>query len=136
SPPITHSEMVAMGFEPDDDERVTNQFTDGRYVSEQFTGSLRVLKGFEKGDLLSITSYRHLDTEQAKNSITGAPVEVFAIAEPRVLDSFSQEFRFTSDFDGPLNFVGGLYFYWADETRDISGTSFWDRNTIGGVFQA
>src|SRR5690606_28636623 len=91
SPPITHSEMVAMGFEPDDEERVTNQFTDGRYVSEQFTGSLRVLKEFDKGDLLSISSYRHLDTEQAKNSITGAPVEVFAIAEPRVLDMFSQE---------------------------------------------
>lgn len=134
--PVTQTDLVAIGFVPDDDPRVVQMHTDGRYQSEQVTVGLRIQKDFSNGQLLSITSFRDLSTNEAKGSLAGAPVALFSFGEPREATTISQEFRFISDFDSPLNFVGGLFFYHADEARIINVTTNWDENTVGGSFQA
>lgn len=134
--PVTQSLLVDQGFVPDDNTRRTTQFSDGRYESEQFTFGLEIDKSFEYGQLLSITSYRYLDTDHAQNSLAGAPTELFAFGEPRQVNSFSQEFRYVSEFNGPFNFVGGAFLYFANEDRNITNTNHWDANTVGGSFQA
>lgn len=132
--PITHS--LLQGYVPDNDTRVTSQFTDGRYESEQYTAGLRIEKGFNIGQLLSITSFRYFDTDDAQTSLAGAPVPLFALAEPRRTKAISQEFRFISGLDSSLNFVSGLYFYHADEDRKAHTTSHWDLNAAGAGFQS
>lgn len=134
--PTTQTDLVAQGFVPDNEPRVVQQHTDGRYQSEQFTAGLRIEKDFDNGQLMSITSFRNLDTNEAKGSLAGAPYPLFSFGEPREATTFSEEIRYLSDFDGPLNFVGGLFFYHADEGRVINTTTNWDENTVGGSFQA
>ena len=69
-------------------------------------------------------------------SLAGVTTPVYDFGEPRTLDSFSQEFRYVSDYDGPFNFVGGVFFYYANESRDLNGIAQWEENTAGGFFQS
>ena len=132
---LDHTDLTT--FTPEqNDPRVTTQFSDGRYDSEQYTLGLRISKGLDMGELLSISSGRYFDSNHAPASLTGAPIPIFAFGEPRTVRTFSQEFRFVSELDGPLNFVSGLYFYHSDENRTVNSTVDWNRGTFAGVFQA
>ncbi|MEM7690609.1 MAG: TonB-dependent receptor [Pseudomonadota bacterium] len=61
----------------------------------------------------SITAYRELKNEFLSDiDYTGA--DIASEVRDQGVDTFTQEFRITSDFDGPINFLlGGFYF---DET--------------------
>ena len=134
--PVTHEGLVDVGFVPETKSRVTNQFSDGDYVSEQFTAGLHIEKGLEYGQLLSITSGRYFDSHESLQTITGSPVPVYAYGEPREATVISQEFRFLSELEGPLNFVSGFYFYHADEERTPDNLAHWDLDTTTASFQA
>jgi len=77
---------------------------------------------FSKGRLTTITSYRFVETDWEMPSV-GAPLGggydldagvygldvVDAIKED--VDTFSEELRWTSDLEGSVNFIGGLFFF-------------------------
>ncbi|MDT7532024.1 TonB-dependent receptor [Sphingobium sp. SA2] len=134
--PIENQALLATGFVPDNDPRVVQMWTDGSYKSEQFTASLHVTKELGDANLLSITSYRNLRTQQSPISLAGVTTPVYDFGEPRELDAASQEFRYISDYSGPFNFVGGVFLYYANESRDLNGIAQWEENTVGGYFQS
>lgn len=134
--PVDHSLLVGLGFQPEDNTREVQQFTDGRYVADTLSAGLRFEKDIDAGQLISITAFRSLDTDHLPISLAGAPVPVFAVGEPRESQTWQQEFRFVSAFDGPFNFVGGLFGYISDEGRTINAITQWDAATVGGAFQS
>lgn len=134
--PITNQDLIDVGFVPDNDPRVVQNFSDGRFESEQWTGNLRISKQLENAELLSVTTYRNYKSAEDENSLAGVPIPVFSIAEPRDVEAFSQELRYTSDYEGRFNWVGGVYFFSSDERRNLRSTTRWEENTFGGAFQA
>jgi iron complex outermembrane receptor protein len=134
--PIDNQDLIDVGFVPDDDPRVVQQFSDGRYMSDQWTANLRVSKDLDTAEILSITTYRNFKSKEDENSLAGVPIPVFSIGEPRTVEAFSQEFRYVSDYSGPLNFVGGAFAFYSDETRELNSTTLWEENTFGGAFQS
>lgn len=63
----------------------------------------------EFGNLQSITAYRGVDM-RANYDYGGAPIGADLIRDVSQTQ-FSQELQFTSDFDGPFQFVSGLFYY-------------------------
>ncbi|BDW83177.1 TonB-dependent receptor [Erythrobacter sp. Dej080120_24] len=80
---------------------------------DNYGGSIQM--DWETGPLTftSITAYRELDNFfRSDIDYTGADIAVEQ--RDQKVETFTQEFRITSDFDGPINFLlGGFYF---DET--------------------
>lgn len=79
--------------------------------------------------LTSITSYRK--TELAANQdvdFTSAALATGANIGQADIDTFTQEVRLASDFDGPINFLLGGYYF--DETVDTA-----DQITFGSQFR-
>mgnify|MGYP003637094908 CR=1 FL=1 len=134
--PPTNQLLVDAGFVPDGDPRVVQQASDSSYKSRQWTGNLRAEYNLGNASLLSVTTYRDFSSKEGKVSLVGIPVPSFDLGEPRSVESFSQELRYTSDYDGPFNWVGGIYFFYSDETRNVNVTTAWDAQTFGGVFQS
>ena len=77
----------------------------------------------------SITSYRQTELNANQDvDFTSAALATGANIGQADIDTFTQELRLTSDFDGPLNFlIGGYYF---DETVDTA-----DQITFGSQFR-
>lgn len=134
--PVTSQDLIDLGFVPDSDPRVVQQFSDGGYKSRQWTGNLRAEYKLPDATLLSVTTYRDFKSSEVGASLIGTPSPTFELAEPRSVESFSQELRYTSDYDGPFNWVGGLYFFKSDERRNINVLSSWDEQTYTGVLQS
>ncbi|MBL0924501.1 MAG: TonB-dependent receptor [Sphingomonadaceae bacterium] len=134
--PVDNQALLATGWVPDDDPRVVQMWTDGSYKSEQWTGSLRISKELANAELLSLTSYRNLRTRELPVPLTGTPVPMFDFGEPRTLDAVSQEIRYISDYSGAFNVVGGVFLYYANESRDINGVFHWEPNAAGALFQS
>jgi len=64
---------------------------------------------FDNMDFTSITSYT--DTNSTRNSdVDLTQLWFFNTLQPQKLDVTTQEFRFTSTNDGPLQWIGGLYY--------------------------
>jgi iron complex outermembrane receptor protein len=67
---------------------------------------------FGPGTFTSITAWRHAETDWQMASIgvawNGGAEVIDNIQEE--IDTYTQEFRWTSNLDGPLNYTGGLYF--------------------------
>ena len=87
---------------------------------ENYGASAQIDYEFDALTLTSITAYRQVrsasvdDGDFTSVDLIGSGTAVTAI------DTFTQEVRLTSDFDGPLNFlVGGFYF---DEQIDFTNT--------------
>ncbi len=74
----------------------------------------------------SITSYRTMED----NLSTHISFPFFQNTDQ---DQFSQELNFSSNFDGPFNFISGLYFYDEDVTLD---STFFSQFTVGVKTQA
>lgn len=134
--PVENQALLATGWVPDTDPRIVQMWTDGSYKSKQWVGSLRISKELANAEILSLTSYRNLKTQQGPVPLTGTPIPMYDFGEPRDLEAASQEFRFVSDFSGPFNFVGGVFFYYANESRDLQGIAHWEPNTAGALFQS
>ena len=84
---------------------------------ENYGGSAQVDYSFGDLSLTSITAYRQLRaTTEDDGEFTVA--DIFSNRLETNIDTFTQELRLTSNFDGPLNFLlGGFYF---DENIDYS----------------
>ncbi|CAH0357248.1 TonB-dependent receptor [Sphingobium sp. CECT 9361] len=136
STPPTNQSLIDFGFVPDNDPRVVQQASDSSFKSRQWTGNLRAEYKLPDAALLSVTTYRDFSSKEGKVSLVGVPVPTFDLGEPRSAESFSQELRYTSDYDGPFNWVGGLYFFYSDETRNTNVTTAWNQETFGGVVQS
>lgn len=91
----------------------TGCFTD--FSSEVQTGGASVnLSGkFGSFDFVSLTGYRFMQDELS--SVVSIP-----FGQDTDQDQFSQEFLLTSNFDGPFNFVTGLYYFQEDVELDVS----------------
>ena len=63
----------------------------------------------ENIQLTSITGLLDAESEEVSNYITGSP-GFFGGSNRYEQEHFSQEFRLTSDFDGNLNFMAGLFY--------------------------
>ncbi len=94
-----------------------NLFSDRTYLDtlpineiESYGGSLQA--DLELGDLTltSITAYRELRS-LSQQDVDFSSADVVSELRDQAYDTFTQEVRIASDFDGPLNFLlGGFYF--------------------------
>ncbi|MFM1885333.1 MAG: hypothetical protein RL026_490 [Pseudomonadota bacterium] len=74
-----------------------------------------------KSTLTSLTAWRWWDWDVANDrDFTGVPIQLIQRIPSRQ-DQYSQELRIASDGDGPLTYVGGLYFF--KQTIDGKPTS-------------
>lgn len=123
-------------FEPDRDSRVTDQFTAGGFRSESWGLSSKLEQQFGAGALVAISAYRHARTSEQPNDQIGSPALIFALADNRELDQFTQEVRFASELEGPFNFVGGVFYLHQNDRR--TSDWFWQHrpDTFAGVLQA
>lgn len=85
--------------------------------SRTFAATLEMNLRTGAGTFTSVSGYRHIsETLQEENTGTlpvnlgFGPVPLVAAFRPQRSHQVSQEVRFASDFDGPLNFVAGLYY--------------------------
>lgn len=89
---------------------------DGFSMREASGVSLQGDIDFEKGTLTTITAFRTAETDWAMASI-GVPAGVLGVPFDEILDdivedidTFTQEFRWTSQLSGSINFTSGVYF--------------------------
>ncbi|MEO0997613.1 MAG: TonB-dependent receptor, partial [Pseudomonadota bacterium] len=99
-----------------DDARQNAAPADGFSKREASGISLQGDIEFGAGTLTTITAIRQAETDWEMASV-GAPLGVLGLPFDEVIDdiveeidSFSQEFRWTSNLDGALNYTAGLYF--------------------------
>lgn len=78
---------------------------------------------FDTGTLTTITAYRTAETDWSMASV-GAPLGALGLPFDEVMDdikedidTFSQEFRWTSNLDGNFNYTAGLYFFTEETDR-------------------
>lgn len=82
---------------------------------------------FDKGSLISISGFRNVQADWEMPSV-GAPLGGTDLANGvfgldvnddilEDIDTFSQELRWVSDLDGPLNYVAGLFYFKEDTDR-------------------
>lgn len=76
---------------------------DGIYLTMAFSFDRYVLK--------SITGYREMDEILASTYTGEAYTSLYDASRNTLRDQFQQEFRLTSEFDGPFNFVAGAAYY-------------------------
>lgn len=77
---------------------------------ESYGGSLQADYDLGAISLTSITAYRELRSF-SEQDVDFSSADVVSEFRDQAIDTFTQELRVTSDFDGPLNFlVGGFYF--------------------------
>ena len=69
--------------------------------------------------LTSITSYREL-TNAFTQDVDFTSADITAETRDQAVDTFTQEVRLTSDFDGPINFLLGGYYFKEDISQDSS----------------
>jgi outer membrane receptor protein involved in Fe transport len=105
---------------------VYNNFLSSNEI-ENYGGSAQIDYDLGNLALTSISAYRQVRALTNQDSdFTGADL-IGENSQNLGIDTFTQEFRVTSDFDGPLNFlVGGYYFNEKiDQKNDIRfGTQF------------
>ncbi|MCW5647524.1 MAG: TonB-dependent receptor, partial [Sphingopyxis sp.] len=90
--------------------RVYNNFLSSNEI-ENYGGSAQIDYDLGALALTSITAYREVRALTNQDSdFTGADL-IGENSQDLGIDTFTQELRLTSDFDGPLNFlIGGYYF--------------------------
>ena len=128
--------LAAQNFVIDSDPRTVQMFADGRYTSDQWVGSAHITKDFDGLTFESITTGRKFKADQDPVSLTGVPTRLFALADNRDVETFTQEFRLLSTDSSTLNWQTGVYILHSDETRDLAAVTRWDESVAGGAFSA
>ena len=128
--------LASQGFMIDDDPRKVQMFSDGAYESEQWVGSMHITKDFDAMTFQSITTARTFDADQDPVSLAGVPTVVYALADGRDTTSYTQEFRLISNADSALSWQAGVFFFDAEETRNLHAISVWDTSVVGGAFSS
>jgi outer membrane receptor protein involved in Fe transport len=91
-------------------------------VVDNYGGSIQVDWNIGNLTLTSITAYRELENLQNQDvDFTSADI-VNELREQKV-DTFTQELRIASDFDGPINFLLGGFYFDESITQDSSLTT-------------
>lgn len=121
------------GFVPDTDPRVISNFDNGLYKSESKGLAVNAKFNMSAGDLISITSYRSLEADHDPTDLLGVPLPFVGVSDPRDLEQFSQEIRFISDATERFNYVAGLFYLNATESRDWRNVSTFDASTFVGA---
>ncbi len=134
SPSVDLDVLADQNFQIDNDPRTVQQFTDGRYTSEQWVASLHITKELEGMTFQSITTARTFDADQDPISLAGVPTPLFALADGRKAESYTQELRLISDNDSALSWQTGVYVLISEETRNLHAITRWDESTVGGAF--
>ena len=84
---------------------------------ETFGARFEINAEFDNFDFKSITSYT--DTESDRHTdVDLTQLWFFNTFRPETMEVFTQEFRFSSNSDGPLQWVGGLYLMDFEETMN------------------
>ncbi len=90
--------------------KVYNNFLSSNEI-ENYGGSAQIDYDLGNLALTSITAYRQVRADTNQDSDFTAADLIGEKSDYVDIDTFTQEFRVTSDFDGPLNFlIGGYYF--------------------------
>ncbi|MFC4312599.1 TonB-dependent receptor [Steroidobacter flavus] len=79
------------------------------YDSKFVLGALTLNKEFDKVSLTSTTGY-YDQTVTGGNNADYTPFSLLWSTQHEDYDLFTQEVRVNTEFDGPLNFMGGLYY--------------------------
>ena len=87
--------------------------------NDNWGGAITVEKDFGNISLLSVTSYQEYDRWQPKES-DGTPSLYVDFLFTSQIFAFSQEVRFTSNYDGPFNWIVGAN-YGRDEVAELPG---------------
>ena len=96
---------------------------DGYSEREMGGASLQGDIQFDSGTLTSITAFRTVDTSWQMQSVgaglgaLGAPFDEVIDDINESVDTFSQEFRWTSNVEGPLSYTAGVYLFMEDTDR-------------------
>lgn len=106
-----------------------NLFSDRTFLNqlpendiENYGGSIQADLELGALSLTSITAYRQLRAFQSQD-IDFSSADVSREIRDQAIDTFTQEVRLTSDFDGMFNFLlGGFYFN--EDIEQASGVSF------------
>tara|TARA_B110000003_G_scaffold41197_1_gene38274 strand:- start:1745 stop:4066 length:2322 start_codon:yes stop_codon:yes gene_type:complete len=128
--------LASQGFMIDRDPRKVQMFSDGGYESEQWVGSLHITKDLDAMTFQSITTARTFDADQDPVSLAGVPTIVYAFADGRDTTSYTQEFRLISNSDSDVSWQAGVFFFDAEETRNLHAISVWSESVVGGAFSA
>ncbi|WP_336985941.1 TonB-dependent receptor [Altererythrobacter aquiaggeris] len=89
---------------------------------ESYGGSLQADYEFGPITLTSITAYRELSNISDQDvDFTGA--DIVSEFRDQAVETFTQEFRLTTDFDGPLNFLLGAFYFDEAVEQDSSLTT-------------
>ncbi|WP_295688331.1 TonB-dependent receptor [uncultured Nevskia sp.] len=111
---------AGLGYEPpsrDVYDRLTDIDADLRIDTQDGGASLITEWNLGTQTLTSVTAWRYWDWNVANDrDYIGVPIQTLQRIPSRQ-DQYSQELRIATDGAGPLNYVGGLYFY----TQEISG---------------
>ena len=84
---------------------------------ETFGARFEINAEFDNFDFKSITSYT--DTESDRHTdVDLTQLWFFNTFRPETMEVFTQEFRFSSNSDGPLQWVGGVYLMDFEETMN------------------
>ncbi len=120
----------------DPNPRVTDQFSNGGFDSKSWGVSAKLERNFDAGTLVSISAFRKARSSEELGDQIGHGPLIFGSGDDLALDQFTQEVRFASDLDGPLNFVGGFFFLYQDASRDANWAWQHEPTTLAGVQQA
>uniref|UniRef100_UPI0025EB1606 TonB-dependent receptor n=1 Tax=Nevskia sp. TaxID=1929292 RepID=UPI0025EB1606 len=111
---------AGLGYEPpsrDVYDRLTDIDADLRINTQDGGASLITEWNLGTQTLTSVTAWRYWDWNVANDrDYIGVPIQTLQRIPSRQ-DQYSQELRIATHGAGPLNYVGGLYFY----TQEISG---------------
>ena len=88
---------------------------------------------FELGSLslTTITAYRGSDSSYVNDADFTSAAILDSVTEDRKIRTFTQELRLASDFDGPLNFLLGGYYF--NEDIEQQGSVAWGAQSRGYV---
>ncbi len=89
---------------------------------ENYGGSIQADLNVGNLTLTSITAYRELDNFLDQD-VDFTSADVVSELRDQAVETFTQELRITSDFDGPLNFLLGGFYFDESITQDSSLTT-------------
>ncbi|MGB3319318.1 MAG: TonB-dependent receptor [Sphingopyxis granuli] len=104
--------------------RVYNNFLSSNEI-ENYGGSAQIDYDLGALALTSITAYREVRADTNQDSDFSGADLIGQKSDDTAINTFTQELRLTSDFDGPVNFlIGGYYFH--EKIRQHSQIYFGD----------
>ena len=91
-------------------------------VVDNYGGSIQVDWNVGKLTVTSITAYRELENLQNQD-VDFTSANIVSEMRNQKVDTFTQELRIASDFDGPINFLLGGFYFDESITQDSSLTT-------------